>query len=427
MSLAGLAQPQAAPHNRVAALGRLGLRYGASSAGPLAVSAAHFLASFIFLRNLPAAEFGLFSFAIVAVSFCMSMSGSLVALPVTNNLTEGKPGANAVCFKFNWAMCAAFAALLFAALFFSHAPLQAALLLGLFAALFAFRWFGRCYAYVEKRMAAAIASDFLYSAILVGGLALLVLTRAVSFRSGSLMLVLAAAASLVPFGGAFFRAQIAALGSARLWDYGAVFRDLTRWSLLGVVLTEITVNAHAYLVTFIAGPGAFALLALGMLLMRPAALVQSALPDMERPAMARAIAARDGAKLSRTVRDFTFGLGAVWLATIILSAVLLLYFPQLLLKKGYDLHAVAQVAGLSAAIMLVRTFRTPRAILLQAAGQFKPLARIAAESAIVSLGATLALLFAFGPVASLGGILMGDLVILVRVRLLADGWRRSHV
>jgi len=29
---------------------------------------------------------------------------------------------------------------------------------------------------------------------------------------------------------------------------------------MGVVFTELTINAHAYLVTFISGPGAFALL-----------------------------------------------------------------------------------------------------------------------------------------------------------------------
>ena len=84
--------------------------------------------------------------------------------------------------------------------------------------------------------------------------------------------------------------------------YLPIFRDVTRWSLAGAVLTELTVNAHAYLVTFIAGPGAFALLALGMLLMRPASLMQSALTDLERPAMARAIGAKDGKALARIQR-----------------------------------------------------------------------------------------------------------------------------
>ena len=50
--------------------------------------------------------------------------------------------------------------------------------------------------------------------------------------------------------------------------------------------------------------------------MRPASLVQSALPDLERPAMTRAIAAKDTAKLSRMLRDFRFALVAVWLVTV---------------------------------------------------------------------------------------------------------------
>src|SRR5207253_790075 len=108
------------------------------------------------------------------------------------------------------------------------------------------------------------------------------------------------------------------------------------------------VNAHAYLVTFIAGPGSFALLALGMLLMRPASLVQSALPDLERPVMTRQIAARNWPALSRTAREFGAGLLAVLLATLLLDAALLHWVPSLVLKRGYGLHDVVLVAALSA-------------------------------------------------------------------------------
>src|SRR5256885_1534259 len=175
------------------------LRYGASASGPVAVSAAHFLASLIFLRQLPAREFGLFSFVMVVVSFA----------------------------------------------------------------------------------------------------------------AGSKLLLVSALAASLPFGASFFRHQVAALRGDP-WRYRPIFRDVTRWSLIGVVLTELTLNAHAYLVTFISGPGAFALLALGMLLMRPASLMQSALTDLERPTMARAIGAKDSAALARIQRYFTFGLGAAW-------------------------------------------------------------------------------------------------------------------
>src|SRR5262249_22190322 len=37
-------------------------RYALSAAGPVATSGAHFLASLLFVRNLPASEFGVFSF-----------------------------------------------------------------------------------------------------------------------------------------------------------------------------------------------------------------------------------------------------------------------------------------------------------------------------------------------------------------------------
>jgi len=188
---------------------------------------------------------------------------------------------------------------------------------------------------------------------------------------------------------------------------------------MGVALTEATLNAHAYLVTFIAGPGAFALPALGMLLMRPVSLVQSSLPDLERPAMMRAVTARDGAKLDRILFHFHAALVLVLLGTILLAAALLLFEPNLLLKQGYGLGDAVTAAMLCAAIMAVRSVRTPLGVMLQAAGQFKAMARLSAWSAAVSIAATLALLLAFGPVASLGGILLGDLTILAGMKPLA--------
>jgi O-antigen/teichoic acid export membrane protein len=402
------------------------LRYGMSAAGPVAVSGAHFIASLIFLRNLSAHEFGLFSFVMVVVSFGMSLNVSLIAVPITRHLVTGEASTRPTCFQMNWLVCGGFAALLFAALLASGAPLQEAIMLALFAGVFTFRWFARCFAYVDGRMGAAIRSDLAYSVLMIGSLGLLALTRHVTFTLGSEMLLLSALLALTPFGLAFFRTQFAAMrGNPKA--YWPIFRSLTRWSLMGVVLTEVTVNAHAYLVTFTSGPSSFALLALGMLLMRPAALMQSALPDLERPAMARAIAAKDMMALSRIQRHFTWGLTAAWAGNMLLCAALLAFFPLLILKKGYGLHEVIMVAIISAVIMAIRALRTPLAVLLQAAGQFKELARIGVVSGSISVTATLALLLAYGPIASLGGILLGELVILERVNTMARDWKRAHV
>jgi O-antigen/teichoic acid export membrane protein len=401
------------------------LRYGVSAAGPVAVSGAHFLASLIFLRNLPAHEFGLFSFVMVVVSFGMSLNVSLISVPITRNLVTGETETRPICFQVNWLVCALFAASLFTALLVGHAPLMEGAMLGLFGGVFTFRWFARCFAFVDNRMTAAIRSDFVYSVSLVAGLGVLALTHNVSFTSGSEMLLAAALLALIPFGAAFFRTQFTAMrgNPARYWP---IFRDLTRWSLIGVVLTEVTVNAHAYLVTFISGPSSFALLALGMLLFRPASLMQSALPDVERPVMARAMATQDPSTVARVQRNFNYGLLAAWGGNLILCAILLTFFPLLVLKKGYALDDVILVAGLSAVIMLIRAWRTPPAVLLQAAGQFKELASIGTVSGAVSVAATLVLLLTLGPIASLAGILMGELVILFRVRRMARDWWRTH-
>lgn len=408
------------------ALVRLVLRYGITTTGPVAVSAAHFAASLVFLRNLSAHEFGLFSFVMVVVSFGMSLGGALIVVPITQSLVSGDPATRPACYQMNWLVCAGFAAALGLALWAGEAPLREALVLGIYGGAFGFRWFARSLAYIDGHMRSAIASDFVYSALLVTLLPALALTRHLTFTRGSEVMLLAALAALAPFGRAFFAAQLAALFRGRLKTYLPVFRDISRWSMIGVIFTEVTVNIHAYLVTFISGAGAFALLALGMLLMRPAALVQSALPDMERPAMARAIARRDLAGLAAIARHFLYGLFAAWTANIVLCAALLYFLPQLVLKKGYSLDAVALVASMSAAIMLLRAVRTPMAVLLQAAGEFKALAGLGAVSGAVSLVATLALLLAFGPVVSLLGIFLGEIAVVARCASLVAGWKRAQ-
>ena len=272
-------------------------RYAISTAGPVATSGAHFLASLLLVRNLPASEFGVFSFVLVIVPFCMSIIAALLVLPVNSALgqpAEVRGRIEATCLKMNLVLTALAGLTVLAFLLAARAPLAEALLLAAFGATLTCRWFARCFAFVKGRAGTAIASDLTYAGVLIAGLGGLLLSHHVEFRLASLLLLGAALAGLLPFGKDFFRNQIAALRQGQLSDYRATFRDLTRWSLFGVILTELTVNAHVYLVTFISGPGPFALLAVGQILMRPASLVQGALPDLERPRMTRAIVAKDG-------------------------------------------------------------------------------------------------------------------------------------
>src|ERR1700742_1790516 len=77
-------------------------RYGLSTSGPVATSGAHFLASLVFVRNLAASQFGLFSFVLVIVPFCMSIIAALLVLPVNSALgetAETRARIEAACLK----------------------------------------------------------------------------------------------------------------------------------------------------------------------------------------------------------------------------------------------------------------------------------------------------------------------------------------
>jgi hypothetical protein len=288
------------------------------------------------------------------------------------------------------------------------------------------RWFARCHAYAVHQMPRAIISDIIYSTILVGGLGILIVTRHLTPVFGATVLVLCSGSALFGFGGNFLRAQITALWNGSLRAFLPIWRDLARWSLLGVISTEFTANAHAYLVTLISGPKAFALLALGSLFMRPVSLVMTALPDAERATMARALNAGKFGDAMRAVFQFRIAGLVVLAGTSVLAAIIMIWFPHVVLKRGYDEASVVAVLCIWVAIMAIRALRTPESVLLQAGGEFKPLASASVNSSAVSLLFTSGLLFAFGPIVSLGGVLTGEVVMALQIFAQARRWRARH-
>jgi putative peptidoglycan lipid II flippase len=126
------------------------------------------------------------------------------------------------------------------------------------------------------------------------------------------------------------------------------------------------------------------------------------------------------------VREFRAMGVAVWAGTGLLCAGVLVWFPQIVLKQDYRPGDVATVVALWWTIMAVRVMRTPDSVLLQAAGEFRTLARTAYSASVLSVLLTLVLLLAFGPVVSLFGILAGDAAMTAQIVLAARRWRRGH-
>jgi O-antigen/teichoic acid export membrane protein len=405
------------------------LRYAFNTMGPISIAGAHFLSALIFLRFLPQAEFGLFSFAFIVVPFALSMTGALFGAALVTSANGKVPmttGELAAYMKANLVFACLAALVIFGLMLASTAGPVLAGIIALYGGFMAIRWFGRCHAYAVHRMPRAIASDFIYSSLLIGGLLILVLTSRLTPIFAGLLLVLCSATAIFGFGRDFLRTQMAAIHEGSLRAFIPIWRDLARWSLLGVVSTELTANAHAYLVTLISGPRAFALLAVGSLFMRPASLVMTALPDAERAIMARAMAAGKFGQAIRAVFQFRVATLTMLAGTSALAAIVMIWFPQLILKRGYDETSVIAVICIWVAVMAVRALRTPESVLLQAAGEFKPLAGASVRSSVVSITVTAALLLAFGPIVSMGGIFIGDLVMSERIFSLGRKWRARH-
>ncbi|MEJ0028074.1 MAG: hypothetical protein WDN01_18770 [Rhizomicrobium sp.] len=404
-------------------------RYALSAAGPVAMSGAHFMGALLVLHTLSPVHFGFFSFAMTIVPFCVSAAAALIGAPTTIGIRKRGhvDAAELATFQKANLVLAVFAfAVVSASMAMSGLRPAASAMFGLYGAAMSLRWLGRVHAYATGAPARPALSDALYGALLVAGLGMLYLLDRMTMTYIAAVLLAAAAGSLAAFDRDFLARQFRPSAQGRLADYAPVWRDLTRWSLLGVAATELAINAHAYFVTFFAGPGSFAVLALGSLLMRPVAVVLAALPDMERPTMARALGTGDFARAFRAVKEFRTAAAAVLLATTLSAAALLIWFPSLVLKQGYDASSAAAILAIWVAIMAVRALRTPDAVLLQAAGEFQSLATIGTKASLISLGATLALLFAFGPIASLLGIVAGDIAMTAGIFAKTRGLRHAH-
>jgi len=414
--------------NWTAAVWRSAYRYGLTSLGPLAVSGAHFVASLLFLRLLKPEDFGHFSFMMIVVPFALSVTGAMLGAPAA--MTRGKDSATAeaeLAILTNISLTVSALAFVGVAILMAAtgAVAAAAVVFGLYAAVFTARSFARSCSNVLGRIEKVAGSDIVYSLVLIAGLSAVAAAGLFSLTAAALVLVVASLAAMAPFGRGYLGRLGAARKMPRFAAYRPMWRDVTRWSLLGVVLTELAANCHAYIVTFVSGPGAFGLLALGALFLRPTSLVLGALPDIDQPVMTEKIASGDLKGAFGVVNEFRTAAGAVLIGTVLLALILVFWFPHLLLKH-YQVNDVLIVLAFWAGITLLRVIRTPESVFVMATGGYDKLPLISGISSVVALALTLVLLLTLGPLWSLGGVLAGEAVMVAMLFPLTNRWRRRR-
>lgn len=399
-------------------------RFGLASLSSAVVSVSHLAVQLFSIHHLGTAAIGTLAFLLVIIQFGYSLSNALVSTPYTIAVNQDDP-AEGSTFDFFFPvnlLLALSQGLICAGVAWVTASLAAAAMFGLAGTLSLIRWFGRSNAYAHHAPARAARSDLAYAGTIVAGL--LVATRLGADLTGiGAMLVTASLAGLLPFGIAYLRRHWA-MGPARaLSDYRIVWREQSAWTLVGVLSTEATSNAHSYIVTLLAGPTAFAPVAVGMLFFRPVNVCITALTQLERPRMTRAVAQGDHDAAIRSERIFMGALVFLWAGTCAIAAIVLFAFPQLILKPTLDHQLVAIAVGLCALLSLVQCVQTPMSVMTQARKAFRPLATQSLRSCGVGIVAVTLLTLAVAPIFSIAGVVLSQLVMMIGIWQLDRAWR----
>ena len=198
-----------------------------------------------------------------------------------------------------------------------------------------------------------------------------------------------------------------ALRRQSLRRYRAIWRH-TRWSLIGATTTLVQSQAHSFLVTIAYGPAAFAPLAAGQVIFGPLRIMMNAWHSIMQPEIVHAIRQKQGATVARAMTWSALAL--VMVVVAIAAAFALFWHPifELLYAGKYQEEAMRTVIAIWCAITLCNALWCAPSGVLQSFRKYRELAIGTVWGAALSSVAVAAVLFAWGPVWSLLGILVGE-------------------
>jgi hypothetical protein len=387
--------------------------YVVAGAGPIAFSASQFFLSFTLLHRLSTEEFGSLSFLLILLQFSLGLAGALFSAPfplLFNEKDREQVGVLQVFFACN--LLFSLANLVVQGLISISLGLSttSSVLFALYAFLMSLRWFARTVYYVQRKPVAVLRSDLIYCTVLMTGL-IFGGDFFNSIEGCAGFLVVSALLAMVGLGGKSIALQLRLPTLDRLVSYAEIWRTHAKWSLTGVLTTELTANAHSYIVALALGPAAFAPVAATSLLIRPVTLATNALGDFERPRLARLISSNsDPMEINRIIDFFRIVLGATWIICAAASLGVMILSPHTLFPANYDQATLTTGVFLWLMVAAARSLRTPEGVLLQAAGYFRVLAYTTYWACVFSVLGVFLLTFLGGPIWSIAAIVVGEMV-----------------
>jgi O-antigen/teichoic acid export membrane protein len=390
--------------------------------GSAGVALSGFILSILLLRTVTPAQFGVYGFMQVVIALGFGISNALFGSPLTvalNRTEKPKSGTAESYFKANF-LISLLASLSLAplAIGFGESP-ETGAAFSVSAMLMWTRWFGRSYANAIHRHRRVAVSDACYTIVTLTGAAILFMLNEVSIRHVVNLQSLGAGLGLLALGLKFLAIQLRGIWNGSPTPFRQGFKEQGRHALLGVITTEATANAHSYLVTLMLGPAAFAPLAASVLLFRPVPLVILSLTQLERPRLAQLLRDTQLRAAWRAIRFFRGTVLMFWIFNVALIYWIATHYLDVVIRGHYDTKVIIQATYFWAAIMGLRCLRGPESALLQANGDFRPLARVTVASGLVTIPLVAALIYLHGAVWSLAGILAGEVLATALTRRLA--------
>ncbi len=370
-----------------------------------------FLLGWLLLLQGNNTVYGAFAFYLVLQAFAYSLSNALFGAPllIASRHGEVSPGTVRPMLALAFLLALLFAAVQGVVLWLQGVAADAVVLLLCSSVLLQLRWFCRC---VQQNDAPAqvIAADLSFSLTALAGAALIWWLQWVTISSSGLILMVAAIAGLWPCR-RLLQAAVQARSDWRLCRHG--YQQQGKPALFGVLTAELTANSHQYLIVLLQGAAAFAPVAAAGLFLRPMTLVQSSLAQIERPRLARAAAAADGATLRALWRSFIWLNLLAFVLNLLVLLLLLWLAPTWLWPEQSSWSSFIACVGFIAAAALLRSIRSPACTLLQAVDQFHYLARVTWRASLVTLPLVLLGLYCGGLWGALFAMLLGECAVAI--------------
>ncbi|WP_348943806.1 hypothetical protein ABHF33_09875 [Chitinibacter sp. FCG-7] len=383
-------------------------------AGNGGASLANLAFGLVLLKVLSVEEYGVFAFYVVLQGLGFAISNAVFGSPLLKYSDFNDESLKVFC-NVNLIYTLFFALLVFLTAYFMLDDLYSASVLALTCVFSLFRWFLRLYYANFERHEPVFYCDLIYFFMVMGFALLIFAVASDNFQFACLGLLLPVFFSMFSFDLRLLRHHFDFTNLKHFDLFKRGFKSQGKHSLQGVIATEVVSSGHSYALAVFFGPAAFAPIAFLQLFFRPVGVVLTAISQIKRPVVAKKM--RDKESCCTELKQGFILSSAFFLVNFIFAAIVIFYFINAFENK-FKLDSGVLIFSflLIALSSTLKVFRNSSSILLQAADQFRYLARSTLLSAVLCISLVGLMIYLKEPYLTLIPIVLADFLLYLLMR-----------